>query len=193
MQVSLMVTGHRKLIPVGYTGNPWPTGNLQDPVDDHQYTIWNALCDVCNRFIEGNKQHTNEFSFINGMALGADQLFASASIATKKSIGDKFNISLIAAVPFKGQESTWPVHKQQLFNELLAQMDDVTYVSEGGYEAWKMQVRNVWMVDRATTVLAVWDGALKGGTYNCIKYAIKQNKLIFQFNPETLEFTQFNY
>jgi len=49
-----------------------------------------------------------------------------------------------------------------------------------------MQKRNEWMVDHSDYVIAVWDGS-KGGTGNCVKYAIKQEKEILQLNPKTLE------
>ena len=40
-----------------------------------------------------------------------------------------------------------------------------------------MQERNIFMVDRADEILAVWNGT-SGGTKNCIDYAKKQNKII---------------
>ena len=42
------------------------------------------------------------------------------------------------------------------------------------------------MVDNADKVIAVWDGS-KGGTYNCVKYAEKQNKEIIVINPNDIE------
>jgi uncharacterized phage-like protein YoqJ len=39
-------------------------------------------------------------------------------------------------------------------------------ISRGGYEPWKMQVRNEWMIDRCDVLLALWDGS-RGGTANC--------------------------
>ena len=41
-----------------------------------------------------------------------------------------------------------------------------------GYAAWKMQKRNEWMADKATRIVALWDGS-PGGTANCIAYASK--------------------
>lgn len=38
---------------------------------------------------------------------------------------------------------------------------------------WVYQKRNEWMVDHATHVLAYWSGKMSGGTYNCLKYAMK--------------------
>lgn len=45
--------------------------------------------------------------------------------------------------------------------------------------------RNKWMVDRADSVLAVWDGRTNGGTFQCIQYAIQEEKPIYRINPKT--------
>lgn len=105
---------------------------------------------------------------ISGMALGWDQALAQASI--------NLHIPLLAAVPFLGQESQWPEQSQAVYRTLLAQAA-VHIVSPGGYVPRKMQVRNEWMVDLSTDVLALWNGS-SGGTGNAIQYARKQGKPI---------------
>jgi uncharacterized phage-like protein YoqJ len=55
-------------------------------------------------------------------------------------------------------------------------------VCEGGYHPDKLQKRNIWMVDRSTAVLALWDGS-KGGTANCVKYAEKVSVPVFNVWP----------
>jgi uncharacterized phage-like protein YoqJ len=100
---------------------------------------------------------------ISGMALGWDLAIARASIQLK--------IPLIAAVPFKGQESAWKDAKtKRLYHTILDRAHQVVIVSPGGYSAQKMQVRNEWMVQNSHLVLALWDRS-KGGTGNCIEYA----------------------
>ena len=49
---------------------------------------------------------------------------------------------------------------------LLALSDDVVVISPGGYEPWKMQVRNEWTVDQCDVLLAIWDGS-RCGPANC--------------------------
>ncbi|OPD25873.1 hypothetical protein AL710_02015 [Clostridium botulinum] len=43
-----------------------------------------------------------------------------------------------------------------------------------------------YMVDCSNYVIAIYNGNCKGGTYNCIQYAKKQNKTIITLNPITL-------
>jgi uncharacterized phage-like protein YoqJ len=60
----------------------------------------------------------------------------------------------------------------------------------GNYHPAKMQKRNEYMVDNSDFVIAVFDGEQKGGTFNCIKYALNQtnrNLQIHIINPNTLE------
>jgi uncharacterized phage-like protein YoqJ len=114
---------------------------------------------------------------ITGMALGVDQIGAEASLA--------LNIPFIAAVPYRRQERTWPKESQEYYFELLKKALKVVLVSKAeAYYDQLMQDRNKWMVDRCHAVLAVWDGVPAGGTYNCIKYAMKLNRGIIQINPK---------
>ena len=111
---------------------------------------------------------------ISGMALGWDTALAEAALQLK--------LPLVAAVPFSGQESMWPFASRQRFKELLSQASEVHYVCAPGYAAWKMQVRNQWMVDECDVLLALWNGT-KGGTANCVGYALgKQVKLVNCWN-----------
>lgn len=101
---------------------------------------------------------------ISGVALGWDTALAIAAI--------RKGIPLTCAVPFEGQESKWPQESQDRYNKILSKAKAVVVVSEGGYSAQSMQARNVWMVDRAQKILALWNGT-PGGTRNCIDYAAK--------------------
>jgi uncharacterized phage-like protein YoqJ len=113
-------------------------------------------------------------SAICGMALGVDQDFAFVCL--------ELGIPFLAAIPFIGQERIWPKESQDLYSQLLSRAYHIVVVSEGGYAAWKMQIRNEWMVDNCDTLIAVWDGT-SGGTRNCVKYATKVHKHIVRIDP----------
>jgi uncharacterized phage-like protein YoqJ len=119
--------------------------------------------------------------FISGMALGVDIVAAEIVLDKKKEYE---NIKLIAAVPFEGQEGNWPEHSQERWRKVMSQADEIVYVCEPGYAAWKMQKRNAWMVDNSQAIIAVWDGT-KGGTGNCVEYAkkAKHKPKIAHINP----------
>lgn len=111
---------------------------------------------------------------ISGMALGWDLALAQAAW--------ELRIPIHAYVPFIGQESQWPADAQEFYQYTLALCEKTVIVSEGGYSAWKMQIRNEAMVKAANHILAIWDGS-SGGTANCVKFAMKCKKPITNLWP----------
>lgn len=128
---------------------------------------------VCQKIDAALKELKPE-KVITGMALGVDQWAAS--------IAHKLGIPYLAAIPFEGQEKAWPEASQKTYRLLRKLAAEEVIVSQGGYSADKMQVRNIWMVDNCTNLIAVWDGT-KGGTGNCVEYAKSVNREIYYIDP----------
>ena len=137
------------------------TGHRPDKLGGYGADVSTRLVDLARAAL--TKYRPDEV--VSGMALGWDTALALAAI--------ELGIPLTAAVPFEGQERKWRPEQQRLFQAILARASTVVVVSPGGYAVWKMQARNEWMVDRATGVLALWNGSA-GGTGNCIEYAHAQ-------------------
>lgn len=186
--MTLMVTGHRQIVPLNHVGSPYPDRN--PVVRTHQDYVTQAMLNLVRAHaLNGSELGKNTTNYISGMAIGADQLFAAAVVALQDEFlagGINHTVNLIAAVPFEGQESKWPKRSQEIYHVLLARAAHVEYVCPPGYAAWKMQWRNEWMVNNSNIVLAVWDGKQSGGTYNCITYARQCGKSLFGLNPYTL-------
>ena len=116
---------------------------------------------------------------ISGMALGVDSWAANIAI--------KLNIPFIAAVPFIEQDKIWPLESKKIYQILLSKAAEKVIVSDGGYEAYKLQIRNEWMVNRCDKLIAVFKTSeTTGGTFNCIKYAKSMGKSIIIIDPSTL-------
>jgi len=128
---------------------------------------------------------TEELVAYSGMALGVDQIFVE-ELVKYNTEHEASRFRIIAAVPFRGQECKWPVSSQKLYRNMLANCDEIVYVSDPGYAAWKMQKRNQYMVDHVDHVLAVWDGSA-GGTGNCVNYTKEQQKDLVIIHPRTLQ------
>lgn len=141
------------------------TGHRPDKLGGYGKSVFDALVWQAQMALAEIKPS----SVISGMALGWDQAFAQAAINA--------NIPFVAAVPFSGQEGKWPSASQDTYKIILSKAQQVVIVSRGGYAAYKMQVRNCWLVDNSDAVLALWNGTA-GGTANCIAYAKSQNKRI---------------
>ncbi len=138
------------------------------------YTTPNPIYDRVRKQIIQVLREIEPDRIISGMALGVDQWAANIAI--------ELGIPFTAAVPFVGQEDAWPTSSQKAYDTLLLKADDLIIVSEGGYSAYKMQLRNEWMVDHCDKLIAVWDGT-PGGTCNCISYAKAKGKEIIRINP----------
>ena len=113
-------------------------------------------------------KEANPHKIISGMALGVDQWAVGAAI--------ELGIPFIAAVPFKGQESRWPVKSRKLYEDLLSSADRIVMVGELSTTnfAELMFLRNRWIVDNSTELLAVWNGDRRGGTFSAVNYAEKK-------------------
>ena len=155
----IAVTGHRPDKLGGYT----PNNPMQAWVK--------AGIEVAFRTLPPTK-------VITGMALGVDQWAAHICLA--------LNIPFVAAIPCDNQERLWPEKAQEEYRHLLRFASRIEYVPGGPYQPWKMQKRNEWMVDNANLVVSVWDQS-DGGTANCVAYARKKGREIFNINPKDFQ------
>lgn len=138
-------TGHR----------PGKLGN--DPL------LLNRLTDLAMEYLGSEAPN----KVITGMALGWDIALAIAAI--------KLEIHVMAAIPFKDQNLLWKNKDKILYNNILSKCTDKKIICDGGYSASKLMIRNKYMVDNATKIVALYDGISAGGTANCIKYAVSRN------------------
>ncbi len=107
-------------------------------------------------------------TFISGMSRGTD-IWAALDVLNLKK---EYPIKLICAVPFKGFEKSWSDEWKRAYNYILEQADEVVYICEK-YSRSSFMLRNKWMVDRSSRVIAAYLD-IKGGTRNTIKYATKK-------------------
>lgn len=147
--------------------------------------IRNNLDKVLQSIIDKNENE--EFYFITGGALGFDQFATDSVIKLKNNNPDKV-ITLEIAIPFKTQCKLWNTKDINVYNEQLKLADKITYVDtlekykvkgheEGEYYPSKLNKRNYYMVDNSDMVIAYFNN-IKGGTYNCIRYANRKNKKV---------------
>lgn len=108
--------------------------------------------------------------FISGMARGVD-IWAAEIVLRLRDEGQA--IKLICASPYRGFEHGWSVEWQRRYNAVLGAADLVRYICPG-YSRFCFQIRNEWMVDHSSLVIAVFNGE-NGGTKNTIDYAKNMN------------------
>ena len=129
-----------------------------------------ALRDVLAAVYSAGYRH-----FICGMANGSDTYFGEAVIALRD---EHPQVTLEAAVPFDGQDRTWPPAARKRYNRLALECDRIT-VLRPDYSPGCMMERNRYMVDRSHLLIAVYDGR-PGGTKSTIDYAASEGLEILQ-------------
>lgn len=125
--------------------------------------------DVRNRVREALRaieDGPGEHVVICGMANGYD-LWAGTEALRE-------GFAVWAAKPWAGHKPR--VGDRALYKEVIDGAERVhdVHLSDTYIGPWLYQVRNEWMVDNATHLLAYWNGAQKGGTFNCWTYAQKK-------------------
>ena len=118
--------------------------------------------------------------FICGMALGCDMYFAEAVLELRQQHTD---VTLEAAIPFGDQPGKWGVDQRQRYNRLIDSADKVT-VLQVTYSKDCMMQRNRYMVDRASLLVACFDGR-PGGTMNTILYAQRSGVQVIILDVES--------
>ena len=158
----LGVTGHRPQgLGCGY--------NVPNPT-------YNKIC----KAIKEELIKINPSKIISGMAQGVDSWAVHVAL--------ELGIPYIAAVPCEGQDKAWPDYSKAHYKELLKSAVEVVIVSPGGYSPIKMKIRDEWLVDNCTSLLAVWSGITHGGTYHTVQYAkSKKDCMIHIIDPESLK------
>ena len=117
--------------------------------------------------------------FICGMALGCDMYCAEAVIRLKKMHSD---VTLQAAVPYRGQADSWNEYNRLRYDRIIDNCDEVTVLAES-YSPACMAIRNRFMVDNSSVLVACYDG-MSGGTWNTIRYAQKKDIEVIQLPIE---------
>ena len=108
-------------------------------------------------------------TFISGFAEGADLVFARLVLELQA----EYPVRLEAAIPYAERLKC----RDPEFQSLLSMCSKTHVVSER-YTQDCFFKRNRYMVDRAGTVIAVYDGRKRGGTYQTICYAEDGGKQI---------------
>lgn len=123
-------------------------------------------------------------TFLCGMAQGADW-WAAEEILRRKHAG--VPLRLIAALPCPEQDSRWPQPQRAYYRRLLLHIpaEDRHLICDC-YTPYCMNGRNLWMVEHASRLIAVFDGT-SGGTANTVRHAEDHRLTIIKLHPQTGE------
>lgn len=175
------VTGHRPNKLFGYIS-----------LDDSHYEQLKHMLKLALFKIIKAHPGEKEITVISGMALGVDQLFVKCMLDARayyRSLG--YNFSIVAAVPCQEQCRPWNAKDTAVWKDLLSKCDKVEILQKH-YSPDCMEKRNKWMVERADTTIAVWDGS-RGGTANCVDDALDAGNTVYVIDPTKEQMTVCSY
>ena len=139
------------------------TGHRDIPVEKISY-VQDKLYQELLQAIQDGYTH-----FVSGFASGVDLIFAGIVAELKP----EYPITLEAAIPYPGWMST----PDREFQRLLKGCDILKAHMEQ-YSKSCYTVRNRYMVDCSTLVIAVYDGRKSGGTAATIRYARQAKRVV---------------
>lgn len=110
--------------------------------------------------------------FLVGMAIGFDTLCFNIL----EKLREKHEIKIIACIPCLEQDKYFTESQKTEYARMVKSADEKRIFSEK-YTSYCMHRRNCYMVDKSSVLVAYLRKSF-GGTYNTVKYAEKQKKLI---------------
>lgn len=123
-------------------------------------------------------------TFMSGMAVGFDLAAAEAVITLRRGLTA---LRLVAVVPFDGQQQRFCAKDKLRFEAVLRQADEVVVLSSV-YHSGVYRVRNDYLVDHASVVVACYDGS-PGGTRYTLQRAERSGRVCRNISPHALRQT----
>ena len=108
--------------------------------------------------------------FLSGMAVGFDMAAAEAVLRLRQLYSD---VELVCVVPFRGQEQRFSTEDKVRYHEIIDSADSIEILAEHYFIAC-YAVRNNYLLDNSSCLVAYYDGS-KGGTNYTFRRAVKSN------------------
>ena len=129
--------------------------------------------------------NTGFTQFLSGMAEATDTWSALVVLSLREK---NPAIKLHCILPCTTQAEKWSASSQELYRSILERADSVVYVSRD-YHKNCMLDRNRFLVEHASTLLAVYNGVRRSGTGATVNYARKMGREIIVIDPITRHIT----
>lgn len=108
--------------------------------------------------------------FISGFAEGVDLIFAALIIELK---AQGYPLVLEAALPYRGRLNS----RDTFFQKVISLCDRIKVLCEkSSHNCY--HIRNQYMVDESSQIIAVYDGRENGGTLYTINYANTKGRTV---------------
>ncbi|MCD8049654.1 MAG: DUF1273 domain-containing protein [Clostridia bacterium] len=149
------------------------TGHRPDKLGVGEFSARSLLrCAIRTAFKEGKTV------FITGMAEGVDVWAAEEVLLLKREAPQ---VSLICALPYSTFGNHRAAAERRRYNNILSAADCRVTIAQA-YSRSCYQLRNIWMVDNSSLVIAFYNGS-PGGTRNTLTYAADKGVSIMNILP----------
>lgn len=120
-------------------------------------------------------------TFLCGMAVGFDLAAAEVALSLRDELK---GLQVVAVVPFEGMQLRFSESQRALFERVAHGADEVITLATR-YSASVYALRNNYLVDNSTAVIAYFTGE-KGGTAYTVRRAVKKLAYIINIynNPQ---------
>jgi uncharacterized phage-like protein YoqJ len=146
---------HDKTVTVAFTGHRYIDASLCSNIRDR------LTATILDAYEHGFR------NFISGFAIGFDMMAAEIVVSLRETHED---MTLTAAIPFRGQSSRFNYYDQQRYDRLIREANEVLLLSESYYPRCFLE-RDAFMVDNSSMLIAYYDGRERGGTFYTVKKA----------------------
>lgn len=119
-------------------------------------------------------------TFLSGMAVGFDLAAAEAVVACR---ADCPELRLAAVMPFAGQQNRFGPTDRSRYERLLAAADEAVILSDT-YHRGCYAVRNDYLTDHASVLVAWYDGS-RGGTQYTVRRALALGREVRNLHPSS--------
>ena len=120
-------------------------------------------------------------TFLCGMAVGFDLAAAEVALSLRNELA---GLRIVAVVPFSDMQMRFSESQRTLFERVTCEADEVITLTTR-YSVEVYAVRNNYLVDNSSAVIAYFDGS-KGGTAYTVRRAVKRLSHIINIynNPQ---------
>ncbi len=117
--------------------------------------------------------------FLSGMAMGFDLAAAEKVLKARARHAD---VRLVAVVPFAGQELRFAAEERRRYEQIVAAADECVVLAEQFHRGC-YAVRNNFLVENASVVVAWYDCLTTGGTRYTFRRALKKEREVWNLHP----------
>lgn len=136
-----------------------------------------SACDALRRTV-GELYARGCRTFFSGMAVGFDLAAAEAVLDFRQRMP---GLRLVAVVPFAGQENRFSAADRERFRRISAAADQIVVLAPAYHPAC-YHVRNDYLVDHASVIVAWYDGSA-GGTHYTVRRAMSRGLELLDLHP----------